>query len=104
METSLCNWFVDNKLSIHFEEDKTKCILFGTKKWLKKDSNLDIRYGTVYIEQYHTVSILVAYYTKAYQENQRLCRSIRKSILDSDFCIRKIDFCLNHFVDFSVMQ
>ena len=22
-----CNGFVDNKLSIHFEEDKTKCIL-----------------------------------------------------------------------------
>ena len=26
---SLCDWFVDNKLSIHFEEDKTKSILFG---------------------------------------------------------------------------
>ena len=30
--SSVCNWFVDNKLSIHFGEDKTKCILFGTKK------------------------------------------------------------------------
>ena len=26
---SLCDWFVDNKLSIHFGEDKTKSILFG---------------------------------------------------------------------------
>ena len=51
--------------------------------------------------QFH---ILVAYYTKTYQKNQTLCRSIRKSILDSDFCIKKIDFCLNHFVDFFVMQ
>ena len=25
-------WFVDIKLSIHFGEDKTKSILFGTKK------------------------------------------------------------------------
>ena len=25
---SLCEWFVDNKLSIHFGEDKTKSILF----------------------------------------------------------------------------
>ena len=24
----LCDWFVDNKLSIHFGEDKTKSILF----------------------------------------------------------------------------
>ena len=30
---SLCNyWFVENKLSIHFDEDKTKSILFGRKK------------------------------------------------------------------------
>ena len=28
--SSLCDWFVDNKLSIHFGEDKTKSILFST--------------------------------------------------------------------------
>ena len=56
--SSVCNWFVDNKLSIHFGEDKTKCILFGTKKRLKKDNNLNIRYGAVHIKQYHTVSYL----------------------------------------------
>ena len=27
----ISDWFVDNKLSIHFTEDKTKCLLFGTK-------------------------------------------------------------------------
>ena len=31
---SICDWFVDNKLSIHFGDDKTKSILFATK--LKK--------------------------------------------------------------------
>ena len=36
------DWFVDNKLNIHFGEDKTKCMLFDTKKRLKKDSTLDI--------------------------------------------------------------
>ena len=25
---NLCEWFIDNKLSIHFGEDKTKSILF----------------------------------------------------------------------------
>ena len=29
----LCDWFVDNKLSIHFGEDKTKSILFGSKQY-----------------------------------------------------------------------
>ena len=27
----ICDWFVDNKLSIHFGDDKTKYILFATK-------------------------------------------------------------------------
>ena len=29
--TSLCEWFIDNKLSVHFGEEKTKSILFRTK-------------------------------------------------------------------------
>ena len=28
---SLCNCFAENKLGIHFGEDKTKSIIFGTK-------------------------------------------------------------------------
>ena len=29
---ALCDWFLENKLSIHFGEDKTKSILFSHKK------------------------------------------------------------------------
>ena len=29
--SSLCDWFIDNKLSVHFGQDKTKSILFGTQ-------------------------------------------------------------------------
>ena len=29
---SLCDWFLENKLSIHFWEDRTKSILFGREK------------------------------------------------------------------------
>ena len=32
---SLCEWFIDNKLSIYFGEGKTKSILFETKRQLK---------------------------------------------------------------------
>ena len=28
---NICDWFVDNKLSIHFGQDKTKSILFASK-------------------------------------------------------------------------
>ena len=34
---SLCEWFIDSKLSIHFEGEKTKLILFGTKWLLHKE-------------------------------------------------------------------
>ena len=32
---NLCDWFVDNKLSIQFDEDKTKSILFAGKRQAK---------------------------------------------------------------------
>ena len=34
-----CDWFVDNKLSIHFGEDKTKSILFAPLNKCKKFAN-----------------------------------------------------------------
>ena len=47
---NICGCFVDNKLSIHFGEDKTKCILFGTIEKLNKIGSLVIRYGTIQIK------------------------------------------------------
>ena len=35
-DSDVCNWFVDNKLSVHFGEDKSKCIPFGTEHRLLK--------------------------------------------------------------------
>ena len=40
--SSICDWFVDNKFSIHFGEDKTKSILFSTKNRKRKIGTLDI--------------------------------------------------------------
>ena len=52
---TLCDWFLENRLSIHFGEDETKSILFGRKncKSLKK---LDIRRGDIMIKQHSTVT------------------------------------------------
>ena len=48
----LCDWFIDNKLSIHLGEDKTKSILFGTKLNIKRAEPLNIVYGNIKIKQY----------------------------------------------------
>ena len=55
---SLCEWFVENKLSIHFGEDKTKSILFGSKHKLKNIKELDIKYGEIKIKQNSKVTYL----------------------------------------------
>ena len=39
--SNICNWFVDNKLSTHFGEDKTKSILLASK-FKKKNIHLTL--------------------------------------------------------------
>ena len=53
---NICDWFVDNKLSIYFGEDKTKYILFSAKNRKRKIGTLDIQYGYVKIKQYSKVT------------------------------------------------
>ena len=48
---NICNWFVDNKLSIHFGEDKTNFILFASKRKIKKLQKLEIIYNNILIKQ-----------------------------------------------------
>ena len=55
----LCEWFINDKLSIHLGEQKTKSILFGTTKRLKDSRNLYIRYKDIEIKQYSKVTYLV---------------------------------------------
>ena len=55
---SICDWFVDYKLSIHFGEDKIKSILFSTKSRKRKIGTLGIQHGDVKIKQYSKVTYL----------------------------------------------
>ena len=43
---NLCDWFVENKLSIFLIEDKTKLILIVIKMRAKKIRQLNIKYKT----------------------------------------------------------
>ena len=56
--SSLCDWFIDSKLSIHLSEDKTKSILFGTKVNIKRAEPSNIVYGNVKIKQYTKITYL----------------------------------------------
>ena len=56
--TSLCEWFIDNKLSVHFGEEKTKSILFGTKRQLKDQRDLNLKYRDIEIKQHCRVTYL----------------------------------------------
>ena len=48
---NLCEWFVDNKLSIHLGEHKAKCILLGSKDKLKKAGKLNLMYNGIDIKE-----------------------------------------------------
>lgn len=68
-------------------------MIFGTKRKLTKENSVDIRYGEIHIKQYHTVTLLGCTLDKdLLEESMVLIKAIKKSILDLDFCIRKIDF------------
>ena len=54
----ICDWFVDNRLSIHFGEDKTKSILFASKSKIKKLQKLEIIYNNIRIKQHSRVTYL----------------------------------------------
>ena len=55
--SSLCDWFVDNKLSIHFGDDKTKAILFSPKSKVKNADPLNISYNDISIKQIITIPV-----------------------------------------------
>ena len=55
---NMCDWFADNKLSIHFGEDKTKSILFASKPKIRQLQKLEIIYNNIRIKQHSRVTYL----------------------------------------------
>ena len=45
--TNMCDWFVDNILSIHVDEDETTSILFTSKCKIKKFQKLETIYKNI---------------------------------------------------------
>ena len=53
---NVCDYFVDNKSRIHFGDDKTKSILFASKRKIKSARKLNITYKDMKIKQYLQVA------------------------------------------------
>ena len=85
----LCEWFTDNKLSIHFGEDKTKSILFTRSKTPEK---LNISFQDHSIRQYNCVEYLGCFLD--YNLNgEIMAGKILKKINDKlKFLYRQADF------------
>ena len=52
------DWFVDNKLRVHFGEDKTKSSLFSPKHRSKSIGQIDIFYKDAKIKKYSMVTYI----------------------------------------------
>ena len=55
---NVCDWFLDNKLSMHFGEDKTKSILFASKHKIKSTRKLNVKQKNIKIKQHSQVTCL----------------------------------------------
>ena len=56
--TNICEWSVDNRLSIYFGEDKTKSVLFSSKSKIKKVPKLSNSYKNIQRKQHSKVTYL----------------------------------------------
>ena len=80
--SSLCDWFIEKKLSIHLGKDKTKSIHFGTKPNITRAKPLNIVYGNVKIKQYTKVSYLGCILDEFLSGESMALHILNKSTLD----------------------
>ena len=102
--SSLCDWFVDNKLSVHFGQDKTKSILFGTKHKLRNAKALNIVYNGTEIKQYAKVKYLKCILDESLSGESVALNVIDKANSRLNFLHRQNRFLTPLYVDFYVMH
>ena len=104
---SICDWFVDNKLSIHLGEDKTKSILFGTKRKIKGLQELDIRHGDKKIKQHPQVTYLGCVLDSSLNGESMALHALTKVNAKLKFLYRKRSFlstCLRRLLCNALIQ
>ena len=83
---------MDNKLSIHFGEDKTKSILFSSKSKIKKASPLNIQYKGKKVKQYSKVTYLGCIFDETLSGESMATHVINKVNSRLRFLYRQIKF------------
>ena len=84
--STFCKWFVDNRLSTHFGEDKTNFVLFSKTKCLSK---LNISNEDHIPKQYHTVE-----YSGCHLDSNLSGKSMAMNVLKR--VNAKVKFCYRH--------
>ncbi len=87
----LCDWFLDNKLSIHLGKDKTKAIVFSGKN-RPKDDKLNIYRGDIKIAQHKEVNYLGCWFDERATSEQMVLKVIDKINSRLKFLWRKHKF------------
>ena len=72
---SLCEWFVNNRLSIHFGDDKAKTITFSR---MKSPSKLSISYGDYSLQQHNSVEYFGCFLNFNLNGESMACRVLKK--------------------------
>ena len=90
--SDLCDWFLDNKLSIHFGDDKTKCILFASKNKVKKTAPLNINYKGIEIKQHSKVNYLGCILDESLSGESMALHVLKKLNCKLRFLYRKSEF------------
>ena len=91
--SNLCDWFADDKLSIHFRKDKKKSVLFGTKHKLRNVKSLNIVYNGIEIKQHAKVKYL------GYTLHESIkCESMALSVIDKIYLRLKFLYRQNSFL------
>ena len=85
--SNVCDWFVHNKLSFHFGEDKTKCIFFSRNTL----SVLNIAYNNNRIKQFCMVEYLGCCLDDKLSGESMEIKSIRKINTKLQFLYRQCE-------------
>ena len=94
--SNLYEWFLDNKLSIHYGEDKTKSILFGTKGKLRKVGKLNITYQGIDIKQNSEVTCLGSILDETMSGELMAYKTIKQINSRLNYLFRKKHFLTPH--------
>ena len=89
---NLCEWFVNNKLSIHLGEEKTKDILFGSKFNLTNAGKFNIMYNGIEIKQYSKATYLSYFLDETMSGESMALKNIKKINQKLKFLYRKSQF------------